>query len=78
MTILLEAEGPVSVRQFMNALASELIDVTSAQHLGRALTEEEIAEVCLSSCKGFVISASGPGIAVPRLQLVHFSVRTFF
>lgn len=78
LMIILEAAGPVSVSQLMSALASELISVTSAQHLGRDPTEGEIVEACLSSCKGFVISAGEPSTAGLQLQLAHFTVRNYF
>jgi hypothetical protein len=77
LTILLNTEGPVSAKQLMGDMALELISVTSAQNLGRQFTKEEMVEVCLSSCKGFVTSDSEPSMAEPRLQLVHFSVRMF-
>lgn len=78
LRIVLETASPVSVSQFMSALAPELTGVASAQHLGRELTTREILEACLSSCKSFVISTDEPSTAGLQLQLAHFSVCDFF
>lgn len=71
--IVLDANGSVTVSKLMGALTTELIDVASAQRLGRGLTETETTETICSSCKGF-LSVDEPGT---RLHFVHQSVREF-
>ncbi|KAH8691793.1 hypothetical protein BGW36DRAFT_303870 [Talaromyces proteolyticus] len=68
--------GPVRVSQLKTTLTPELKDVASAQGLGMDLTDEEIAKVICSSCKGFV-SASDLGTPGLRIHLAHQSAMDF-
>lgn len=75
LRILYDQSGPVSVSQLRSLLTSELVSIQSSNHPSRDITDEEVLEASLSSCKGFVISGGEGSL---RLQFAHFSVRAFF
>lgn len=78
LKVMLQAGSPVSISDLAKASQKELEGISYKLHLGRDLTEGEIFEACVSSCKGFVSAASDSNDVEMRLQLLHFSVREFF
>ncbi|KAJ5781525.1 uncharacterized protein N7518_010008 [Penicillium psychrosexuale] len=75
LRVLMETAGPVSISQLKSALASESEDTS---YVGKDVTEEELFEACIASCKMFVVSVSGDNTATPLLGFAHSSAREFF
>lgn len=66
--ILMQTAGPVSISQLKSTLASESED---SRYVGRDVTEEELFEACIASCKMFVVSVNGDNTATPLLRFAH-------
>ncbi|KAL1848838.1 hypothetical protein Plec18170_007854 [Paecilomyces lecythidis] len=77
LRIMFEAACSTSANQLRSVLESELRAIRAAQNLSRNLTEGEIFEACITSCKGFVVSVGMPGEAERRLQIIHLSAKVF-
>lgn len=58
LDVLLESGGTIEISRLKHVLPSESIHAAITHHLGRDPTTRELAETCVSSCKGFVIFAS--------------------